>query len=239
MQDFLPTGDRYTLAARVTGPAVSAFDTVPEDQAAGLHLQQSGDEGINVILFADSDMLTDRFWVQKQNFLGQSLVSAFADNGTLVVNAVDNLLGSTDLISIRTRTSLTHAFDRVDALRLEAESRYRDTEERLQRELEETERTLSEMQAGRNDGELTVLNDAQQQELQGFLDRKLQIRSDLRQVRHDLERDIDLLGTRLKVINIVLMPMLVIFTALFFGRQRRRRRESTKRESIKREGSTQ
>jgi ABC-type uncharacterized transport system involved in gliding motility auxiliary subunit len=230
MQDFLPTGDRYTLVARVTGPAVSAFESVPEDQVASLHLQQSGDEGINVILFADSDMLTDRFWVQKQNFLGQSLVSAFADNGTLVVNAVDNLLGSTDLISIRTRTSLAHPFDRVDALRLEAESRYRATEERLQRELEETERTLSEMQAGRNDGELTVLNDAQQQELQGFLDRKLQIRSDLRQVRHDLERDIDLLGTRLKIINIVLMPSLVIITALFFGRQRRRRREGTKRE---------
>jgi ABC-type uncharacterized transport system involved in gliding motility auxiliary subunit len=233
IQGFQPTGDRYTLAARVTGPAVSAFKTVPEDQVAGLHLQQSGDEGINIILFADSDMLTDRFWVQKQNFLGQSLVSAFADNGTLVVNAVDNLLGSTDLISIRTRTSLTHPFERVDALRLEAESRYRETEERLQRELEETERTLSEMQAGRNDGELTVLNDAQQQELQGFLDRKLQIRSDLRQVRHDLERDIDLLGTRLKVINIILMPSLVILAALFFGRQRRRRREGTEGEGSK------
>jgi ABC-type uncharacterized transport system involved in gliding motility auxiliary subunit len=225
MQGFQPTGDRYALAARVTGPAGSAFESVPEDKPAEAHLQQSDDEGINVILFADTDMLTDRFWVQKQNFLGQSLVSAFADNGTLVINAVDNLLGSSDLISIRTRTSLPRPFSRVDALRLEAENRYRATEERLQNELVETERTLSEMQAGRNDGELTVMNDAQQEELQRFLDRKLQIRSDLRQVRHDLERDIDVLGTRLKVINIVAMPVLVIIAALVFGQLRRRRRE--------------
>ena len=97
----------------------------------------------------------------------------------------------------------------------------------MQRELEETERTLTEMQAGRNDSELTVLNDAQQEELQRFLDRKLQIRSDLRQVRHELERDIDRLGTRLKAVNIVVMPALVIMAALYFQRQRRRRREGS------------
>ena len=112
MSDFNPTGDQYTLAARVSGPAVSAFEQAPESQAPaeaetdagrGTHLQSSAEQGINVVLFADTDMLTDRLWVQKQPFLGQVLVNSFADNGNIVINSVDNLLGDTDLISIRTR----------------------------------------------------------------------------------------------------------------------------------------
>ncbi len=164
-------------------------------------------------------------WVQKQNFLGQSLVSSFADNGNLVVNAVDHLLGTRDLISVRTRATTRRPFDRVERLRLAAEDQYRATEERLQRELEETERKLAEMQSSRNDGDLTVFSQAQQDEVQSFMDQRLKIRSDLRQVRHSLDREIDALGTRLKIINIVLIPVLVVLAALAYGHLRRRRRE--------------
>jgi ABC-type uncharacterized transport system involved in gliding motility auxiliary subunit len=135
------------------------------------------------------------------------------------------LLGSTDLISIRTRASTNRSFDRVEALKLAAEDQFRDTEERLQAELEETERKLTEMQSLRQDGELTVLTSEQQDEVQRFVDRKLQIRGDLRLVQHDLSREIEALGMRLKFINIVLVPMLIIIAALVFGQIRRRRRE--------------
>jgi len=129
------------------------------------------------------------------------------------------------LIGIRTRASSNRSFDRVDALRLSAEARFRDTEERLQAELEETERKLTEMQSLRQDSELTVLSSAQQEEVQRFVDRKLQIRSELRQVQHDLSRDIEKLGMRLKFINIALVPVLIVIAALVFGNIRRRRRE--------------
>lgn len=189
------------------------------------HLSASVEAGINVVLFADTDVLTDRLWVQKQNFLGQTVANSFADNGTLVVNLADQLLGSSDLIGIRTRASTTRPFDRVEALKLLAEARFRDTEQRLQAELEETERTLTEMQALRQDNELTVLTSEQQDEVQRFVDRKLQIRSELRQVQHDLSRDIEVLGMRLKFINIVLVPILIVISALVFRKMRRRRRE--------------
>jgi ABC-type uncharacterized transport system involved in gliding motility auxiliary subunit len=95
----------------------------------------------------------------------------------------------------------------------------------LQAELTETESKLSEMQSARQDGELTVLTSQQQAEVQRFVDRKLQIRGELRQVQHDLSRDIEALGMRLKFINIVLMPVLIIIAALLLGRLRRRRQE--------------
>ena len=228
-RDFTPTGDKYTLVARITGQAGSAFEQAPEGLALVDHLANADEAGINVVLFADTDVLTDRLWVQKQNFLGQTIANSFADNGTLVANTAEQLLGSSDLIGIRTRASTNRPFDRVEALKLQAEAQFRDTEEGLQAELEETERKLTEMQSLRQDGELTVLTSGQQEEVQRFVDRKLQIRSELRQVQHELSRDIEALGMRLKFINIVLVPVLIIIAALVFGQMRRRRQESGSR----------
>lgn len=238
--NFNPTGERYTLAARVTGAANSAFEQAPDgladgavdetegqnpdqnpDQNSSQHLTGTTEQGINVVLFADTDMLTDRLWVQKQPFLGQVIVNSFADNGNIVVNSVDNLLGDVDLISIRTRASSSRPFERVDALQLAAEQSYRSTEERLQQELAETEARLTELQSARGEEDLLVLTDEQQAEVQRFMDRKLEIRKELRQVQHDLQRDIDSLGTRLKLINIVMLPLLVIFLAVLLGWRRR------------------
>ena len=226
VKDFQPTGDQYTLAARITGEAKTAFEQPPEGLPVMGHMAESDEAGINLVLFADTDILTDRLWVQKQNFLGRTVANSFADNGTLVVNIADQLLGSSDLIGIRTRASTTRPFDRVEALKFSAEARFRDTEERLQKELEETERTLTEMQSLRQDGELTVLTTEQEEEVQRFVDRKLQIRSELRQVQHDLSKEIKALGMRLKFINIVLVPLLIVIAALVFRRMQRRRREN-------------
>ncbi len=224
LKNFNPTGERYALAARVTGPALSAFEQAPEASAeaeGAEHLAAATEQGINVVLYADTDLLTDRLWVQKQPFLGRVIVNSFADNGNLIVNSVDNLLGDVDLISIRTRASSSRPFERVDALQLAAEQSYRATEERLQQELAETEARLTELQSARGEEDLLVLTDEQQEEVQRFMDRKLGIRKDLRQVRHDLQRDINSLGTRLKLFNIVLVPVLVILVALFLGWRRR------------------
>ena len=223
MNGFYPTGERYALAVRLTGPARSAFDPPGEDAQSAGHLAKSGETGINVILFADTDLLTDRLWVQKQPFLGQNLVSAFADNGTLVVNAADNLLGNRDLIGIRTRMSSSRPFDRVSELQVKAERNFLATQERLQQELADTERKLTELQAAKGESELLVLSDEQQAEIDRFMDRKLEIRKELRQVQHDLQRDIDRLGTWLKLVNIALVPVLVMIAALLYALQRRRR----------------
>jgi ABC-type uncharacterized transport system involved in gliding motility auxiliary subunit len=228
MQGFNPTGRRYALAVRVSGPAEATMEA-PEGRIEG-HLQQAGGDGINVMLFADSDLLSDRMWVQKQPFFGQDIVTAFADNGSLVVNAVDNMLGNRDLISIRTRASSGRPFQRVDEIRVAAERSYRATEERLQLELEETERKLTELQAAKGEGELMVISEEQQAEIQRFMDRKLEIRRDLRQVQHDLQRDIDSLGTRLKLVNIALIPALVMVAALIYALRRRRKQD---RQSLK------
>jgi hypothetical protein len=46
------------------------------------------------MLFADTDMLTDRLWVQRQPFLGQDADHGVRRQRQLAVNAVDNMLGN-------------------------------------------------------------------------------------------------------------------------------------------------
>jgi ABC-type uncharacterized transport system involved in gliding motility auxiliary subunit len=71
-----------------------------------------------------------------------------------------------------------------------------------------------------------ILSPEQQNELQSFLQKKVEIRRQLREVRHNLDKDIDALGSRLKFIDIALMPILITMVALLFAAWKRRQRRA-------------
>ena len=221
---FAPRGEPFVLAARLTGPLQTAF---PGRSGEG-HLAQSREDA-NIVLVADTDLLADRLWVQVQQFLGQRLVNAFANNGDFVVNLVDNLVGSADLITVRARATSSRPFDTVEALKRGADERFRQKEQELQAELAETERKLTELQGARSDQQSLMLTDDQRAELARFQEQKLRIRRELREVRRQLDADIDALGARLKFLNIAGVPLLVTLAALgvlaWRGRQRRLRQQ--------------
>ncbi len=220
-------GVARTIAARFGGAVESAYPegSPLEGATPSSHLASTSEA--NLIIVADVDMLGDRLWVQKQSFLGQQLTTAFASNGDFLVNALDNLSGSAELISLRSRASYSRPFERVEELRLAADARFRATEEQLQAELDETERNLGELQAAREDTNSLLMTPEQEQELQRFLDQQVRIRRELRAVRRSLDRDIEQLGTVLKVINIGLVPLAVLLLLLarvfFLGKGRRGR----------------
>ena len=221
-QDLKPSGERYVLAARLSGPLKSAF---PERAGAG-HLSEGKADG-SIIVVADTDLLADRMWVQVQNFFGQRVFNPFAGNGDLVVNAVDNLVGSSDLIAVRTRAGSSRPFERVEELKRHADERFRNKERELQAQLTETERRLGELQGQNdNDGKGVLLTPEQQAELQRFQEQKLRIRKDLRDVQLGLNQNIEALGMRLKLINILGMPLLITLVALAFALLRARRRRT-------------
>jgi len=226
--DFAATGESYVLAARFTGPLKSAFPEGPpkvDDQAAAGTEHRTATEGpANIIVVADTDILTDRMWVQAQNFLGQRLFTAFASNGAMVVNALDNLLGSSDLISVRSRGTFARPFDRVEDLRAAADARYREQEQALQRKLDETERRLRELESAKDQDNLLIITPEQQAELERFQQDKLRIRKELREVRRNLDKSIEDLGTTLKLINIALVPLLLSVAAIAIAVFRQRRR---------------
>jgi gliding motility-associatede transport system auxiliary component len=232
---FKPTGERYTVAARVTGMVKTAFPAGPpagSAPAAGQAQLTASSKPLNLVVAADTDMLSDPLWVRWQNFLGQRAASAWANNGDLVWNALDNLAGSSDLISVRGRASFLRPFERVDALRTAAEDRFRAEQRELEMQLAQTEQKLDALQsnrgaesASRAAGSPLILSADQERELQRFQKEKLRIRKELRDVKAGLDRDIQALGGRLKLINIVLVPAAFALLALLLaGAARRRRR---------------
>ena len=239
LQDgFAPQGDPFTLAARFNGSLSSAFPDGPPPTNISLadgddtavrnyadHRTHSSDP-VNLIVVGDVDMLADHLWVQVQNLFGQQLTNAFASNGAFVVNALENLSGSSDLIGVRSRASFTRPFTKVESLRVDAEARFRTTEERLQRELDETERRLVELQSAREDSGNILLTPAQQGEIDRFVDQRGVIRQELRAVQRGLDEDIERLGTIVKVINIGLVPTLLTgFVLIAVWRRNRRLHE--------------
>jgi ABC-type uncharacterized transport system involved in gliding motility auxiliary subunit len=228
---FKPTGIRYTLAARVTGPVGSAYPTGPPagvKAPAGppaAHLARSAGS-VNIVILADTDMLLDYMWVQTREVFGQRVSQAFANNGDLIANVLDNLSGSPALIAIRGRASFTRPFERIEALRRRADDRLRAKAQELEAELRQTEAKLTELQSNRADQNSLGLSADQERELQRFTAEKARVRRELRETEHGLNVDIDRLNAWIKVLNMAIAPLLVCAAGALMLIWRRRRRRS-------------
>ena len=245
--DAYTSQDRaYTLVARVSGKVRTAFpdgrplpvstdeegnEPAGEDEAGSEaepkaeHVSESTEDA-QIILVADADMLADRFWVVVEEFLGSRIALPSAANSTLVVNALDNLTGSGDLISVRNRGTFTRPFVRVVALKQQAERAYRAKEQELIAQLEETERRLVELEESNQGNESLIITDAQRDELVQFRQERVRIRKELREVRRQLRADIEALESWLKFANIGLVPILIGLTGLAAGLLQLRRRRT-------------
>ena len=223
-RNFKSEDKAYVLAARVRGPAKTAFpDGPPEDtgEAAG-HLKESKGP-INLVIVADTDILSDQLWLEAQNFLGQRLLSKTADNGDFVINVLDNLMGSDGLIGLRSRGLSARPFHRITEIQRAAETRYRRSEQELSDKLASTRKKMIDLekQSGRGGGE--ILTDEQKKTIRDFRSEMIAIRQQLRNVQHALRKDIETLGTWLRILNIWAMPVLVSVIALVMAMIRRRR----------------
>ncbi len=242
LASFTPTGDIYTVAARLTGKAHTAYPEgveiteQAEDDAADKPAEEDGQkqvtrkimpklvegESVNLIVVADTDILTDRLWVQVQEFFGQRIATPWADNAAFLINSLDNLSGNADLINIRSRGKFSRPFTRVEDLRRTAEDKFRAQQQALEVQLKETEAKLMELEKARGEADKSVLTKEQTAELDNFQGEKLRIRKALRDVQHQLDQDIEALGTTIKLVNIVLLPLLLTLGLMLFRLARRK-----------------
>ncbi|HEY0834571.1 MAG TPA: Gldg family protein [Azospirillum sp.] len=218
-------GQAEVLAARVSGTLTSAFAGPPTDAPGKPHLRRSA-KPANLIVVADSDLLEDRFWVETQAALGQRLMVPFAGNGDFVVNAVENLAGSTDLIGLRGRAGSVRPFLLVEDLRRAAGQQMLGHEQELRQRLEDTERRIAELQGKAKGGAGALLTAEEQQAIEGFRGEVMRIRKELRDVQHTLNRDIERLSATVKAVNIVAVPLVVAVAAVGVAGWRARRRRA-------------
>src|SRR5579863_3525195 len=232
---FKPSGGPRVIAARIHGVLKSAFSAPPElakDQKRPANFpayKAQTDGPANLVVVADSDILADRFWVRVSDFFGQQTAMPFSDNGPFLANLVGTLAGGDALIGLRSRGDSNHPFILINQMQGEAEAKFRQTEQALQKHLDDTENQLRTLRQGPNGAtdktnEQAVITPEQRAAIDAARKDIVDTRQQLRVVQYDLNRDISRLETELRIFNIVLVPALLAIVAIVLGVVRRRRR---------------
>lgn len=199
LNKFVSSQEPFVLAARFTGKQ-----------------EESGTGQINFIVISDTDFLSDRLWVLESNLFGEPVYSAQASNGDFFFNVIDQLSGSDDLISIRSRGMVSRPFEKVDQLRRTAEQRYRDSQVGLLSDLEKVQAEINALQADGKGGQ--VLEDPRRKKLGA---EKIKLRKQLRRIQRELNEDVETLGQRIKLLNIFGLPLLLLLIAAIVAIRRR------------------
>lgn len=237
MRTFETTEESYVIAARLTGPVTSAFAGPPASddeealrvQTAENHLATS-EAPANIIVFADSEIFDDRFWVRTDSYLGERVAQPIADNAKFILNAVENMMGSDALISLRTRERADRPFLVVEEMRAQAEERFLAEEEALQVKISGAEKRLASLQSrARGDESASASQSAASTSQQAVERARIReeltaSRKQLRTVQRKLREGIESLGESARFYNVVLMPIFVGIAAVLYALYRRRRR---------------
>jgi len=166
-----------------------------------------------VVVFSDVDFVTDQL-AYANSFFGKMVVG---DNSALLLNAVEELGGSGDLISIRSRGNFKRPFVVVDKIEQQAEKETAD------------EITLINAQIEGFNGELQKLISAKDQDQQEVLggtivqkkrDLELKIREaqrQLREIKAKQRERIDQLGHTLEMVNLAAVPSVIMLVAVVLG----------------------
>jgi ABC-type uncharacterized transport system involved in gliding motility auxiliary subunit len=233
-----PPADPIPLAALVQGEATSAFPdgvTLPAEAAPDQEGAEAPAEGekltgltessspIKVMVVADCDFYRISYW---QGGFGRPF--EVRDNAMLVLNTIDYLTGSEDLLSIRGRKAFRRPFRVVDELENEAEKAIVEKVEQLEAEQEELIRKRDEQieQMRQTGGTFQDLV-SRIAEVQREWDERIEAnKQQIRRVKDTKRESIESLGDRLRAYNMFLAPVIILVIALILTIYRIARRRT-------------
>jgi gliding motility-associatede transport system auxiliary component len=232
LRNFKPSNVEFPLAVHLTGQFKTAFPNGKpkskdgKDEPPNLGQLKESKPGAQVVLVADTDLLNDNVSVRAQNVMGQRVVQPANGNLSFVQGLVEQLAGDEDLISSRSRASLSRPFTRVKEMEAKAGQQWDEKVRLLETRQRETEQRIKELRAsdGAAQEHEVVLSVQQQKELENYQRIQVEVTKDLRLVRKNLRKDTDALEFRTKLVNIGAMPVLVAMSGLGLAFVRTRRR---------------
>jgi ABC-type uncharacterized transport system involved in gliding motility auxiliary subunit len=244
MKEFKPTGTQYALAVRLTGTFKTAFpngqpedkkeepkkdgekkdaDTQPEAKKISDSLKETKGEN-TVILVGDADMLYDRVALQPVQTLFGTAYSPANGNLSFAQNAVEQLTGDSNLIGVRSRATVSHPFTRVKAIEAAANEKFQSEIKQLEDNASESQRKINELQQQKKDKDQRfILSPEQQTELANLRKQEVETRKHLKQVQKDLRKEVVSLQTRVKWLNILAVPIAVMFSGIVIAVVKRRK----------------
>ena len=155
--------------------------------------------------------------------LFRSIATPRNANITFAQSLIEQLAGDSNLISVRSRASLSRPFTLVKKIQAQAEDEYRARIKGLEDSLQETQKRLSELQQNKEKGQRFILSPEQKAEIENFRKKEAQANKELKLVRKSLRQDVDALENRLKWMNIAGMPFLVTLSGISLALLKRKR----------------
>jgi ABC-type uncharacterized transport system involved in gliding motility auxiliary subunit len=174
-----------------------------------------------VVVFADVDFISDPFAYQETLF-GTTKVG---DNDALFFNTLESLLGSSELIAIRSRGNFQRPFDLVDKIEREAERETAQEEASINAQIEEFQKELNRVvNEARKKGE-KVIDASELSTAKADLELKIhEAKVRLRQVQNKRRERIERLGLSVRNVNMLLAPVVILIFAIILSVHRIRLR---------------
>jgi ABC-2 type transport system permease protein len=224
---FNGQSQQKTLAAAIQGSLKSAFESVPASSDASVHRSESTGTPL-VFAIADVDWLFDPFSLQKTTLGQDTVVRPLNDNLALMLNMLEFATGDEQLLAIRSRGQLHRPFSRVADLFQAAQVKSQEREATLAQKVGELEQQIAAATQGVPNVSYEELPETVTAKLKEFEGALLASRRELRAVRHSIRAEVDRLGKRLTLLNLLAGPVQVGLLAIgvFFYRRRQTARLS-------------
>jgi len=169
-----------------------------------------------VAVFADVDFISDMLAYQ-DSFFGKLVVG---DNSALLLNAIDDLTGSSDLISIRSRGNFQRPFTVVDEIEKQAEKETAQEVAKLNAEIAGFTNELQSILASAKEEKAEVVGSSIIQKQREIELKKRQAQRQLREVRKNRRKRIEHLGNMLRNFNMLTAPGVILVIAIVLGIRR-------------------
>jgi ABC-type uncharacterized transport system involved in gliding motility auxiliary subunit len=242
LKDFKRSGTSYPLAIRLTGKFKTAFpggkpedkkedekkegEAKPEEKApekkADDTLKETSQEN-TVILVGDADMIFDHFTLRQMQTPFGNLSMAMNGNLNFAQNAIEQLTGDNNLITVRSRATQKRPFEKVKQMEAAANEKFRSQIKRLEESAAEAQRKVNELQQQKKGDQRFVLSPEQQKELLNLRKEEAETRKNLKQVQKDFRKEVVSLQTRLKWINVLAIPFAVAGSGIVMAAVKRRK----------------
>ncbi len=168
----------------------------------------------NILLVSDADMLMDRNWLTQRG--------AFANNGDFVLNIIEKMIGGNALSDLRGKGTSWRPFEKILYLEKVAEEKFLIQEQMLAKKLKGMEDKIRNLTQG-NDKNTDVLSPETIKAIDGFKVEMMSTRSQLRNVKFDLRRDVETLKKWIISINVAILPIIFAGIALLISLRRKRK----------------
>ncbi len=210
-RDFTKEENPLVLSYRVEGKFPASF--LSAEETSKLQHKNSF-----VTMVSDTDVLFDQFSFQK-NAMG---IIPTNQNSVFFLNLVEEMVGSKELTSIRSKKSIIRTFERVDVIEKRSLEKTAEKLKEIEMSIEKTQKELNELAQKSGDFNIALIAKESLVKKKGLALKLKNDKRELREVKRKGREEVEQLGLKIQLINILVAPFLLFFLASFIFWRRRR-----------------